>query len=87
MSNIKLTLPPLAEGQTGWDVYGVTPQYKDVPDTRKWHERAIYNVMMWAHDKAELFWHWCYYKSRRFAPPQPKIDYKYTSMKVGNIII
>ena len=66
---MKVTYPPLAEGQTGWNLYGSTPVYETPPDNRNLYQRAMYWTLMWLHDHAETLWHWCYYTAQRYRKP------------------
>lgn len=71
MSKLTITLPELPLGADQWLGSVPVKQWKTPPDTRQWHERIAYRVLMYFHDKAERFWHWCYYKAQKVAPPMP----------------
>jgi hypothetical protein len=87
MSKLRITLPPMAEGQTGWQAFAVLPQYETPPDERKWHTKAIYRVLMWMHDHAESFWHWCYRVSRKYDRPKAvPIESKYYPLEIKDSI-
>ena len=71
--NLKITFPPIPEDADGWNLFvGGGPNVTHTP--RHWYHRAIYRVLMYAHDRAEDLWHWLYRISRRFEPER-KMEY------------
>ena len=66
----KIQFPPLPDGATGWEIYQAVPQFETPPDNRNIYRRVLFRSLMFLHDKAESFWHWCYRKSQAYAPPK-----------------
>lgn len=69
-ARLTVTFPPMSEGQTHWEVY----QARDIglpPLERTAYQRAMYRLLMWAHDEVESLWRWLYTQSLRFAPINP----------------
>lgn len=84
MSNkIKITLPPMVEGQTGWQLW----RSYEVPigrDPWPWHHRIAWRIIMWTHNQAESFWHWCFDSSRRFEEPRMRYETRYREIPVND---
>jgi hypothetical protein len=69
MSNkVKITLPPLPQGATGYRLYRTWPKWEIAEDKRTFYARLMYRAYVFLYDRAEALWHWCYDKSRRYAP-------------------
>jgi hypothetical protein len=73
MGDLKLTLPPMVEGQDLWGIYvGGGPNVTYEP--RRWYHRAIYRTLMYFHDRTESLWHWLWRTAQPFAPTR-KVGY------------
>ncbi len=73
-NGLKMTMPPMAEGQQWWQILLGGGHTRTTYIQRQWHQRAIYTILMYVHDKAEALWHWCYRKAQPFAPIR-KMEY------------
>jgi hypothetical protein len=80
-NQIKITLPPMAEGQTDWKLY---TEYQSPigRDPWPWHHRVIWQVLMWFHARAERTWHWLWDIAQPFQQPPMKYETKYHEIKV-----
>jgi hypothetical protein len=70
---ITITFPALREGADRWAIYLSKPKFEKPFDNRKWHQKAIYKILMYLHNKVERFWYWSYYKSQDYAAPSAEI--------------
>ncbi len=80
-NEIKITLPPMTEGQDDWKLY---TEYRSPigRDPWAWYNRIIWRLLMWAHDRAENLWHWLWRIAQRFKEPPMKYETLYHEMKV-----
>jgi hypothetical protein len=75
-NKIKFTMPPMAEGQTGWGIY--SPYEVSIGRDRwPWHHRIIWRALMWAHNRAEDLWSQCWAWQGRFAQPPLRTETRY----------
>jgi hypothetical protein len=84
---LQVTLPPLAEGQTHWashveHPFGFVTEQRDM---RPLFDRIAYRLLMWLHDRAESFWHWCYKKAQTYGTRPPKHDYGTYSVRITGV--
>lgn len=79
--HLKLVLPPMVEGQTGWGVY---VPYEVAIGRSHWplSHRVMWRAMMWAHDRVEALWHWLWDAAQRFREPPPKTETRYIEIPV-----
>lgn len=67
--NLKITLPSMVEGQTGWDVrFTPPPLFPRRTRPRTLWDKIAYRALMWIHDEAEALWSWSYRKSVKHQP-------------------
>ena len=80
-NEIKFTLPPMAEGQTDWQLY---TEYQSPVGRDPWPlgDRIMWRVLMWFHGLAEKLWHWIWDIAQPFKEPPMRYETKYREMKV-----
>lgn len=67
MSDIKLSMPPMAGDQDSWRLYHNPPPLFTAT-AQAWWKRLIYRALMRVSAQSEKVWHWTYYKARPFGP-------------------
>lgn len=79
-NDLKITLPPMAEGQTDWNLYSAY-QSPVGRNPWPWHHRIVYRALMYLWWKWDVMWRlWEF--AQRFREPPMKYETKYHEIKV-----